>query len=362
MGDGTQYNFKKGGEEKMQNKGELQAFVKKGNSSPWFSIVISVYNRANMIMRCVESCLKQSFDDFEVVVVDDGSTDGTKEILKTVTDSRFKLICHKSNQGLCAARDTGVRNAIGKWIITLDSDHALIPGALENLYARTYDAPEDVGVIGSRYIWDTGKITPSFVPEGIIDYVGRIKWVDQEGGTDFLCCYRRELYDVCVSWPAHRRKGDAIFQLDLAKCTKQRIDPDIIAIEYSDADNTESRTKAFKDVKVLLRYAADWAWQAEEILRKHGQAIARHAPNLFAVIIRTAGLWHFVAGQRKAGVYYMLRYLSMNPVSLKGWTILGLGLLHRVLLAGARCLRYRITRARFFSSAKFKRTLQNGDK
>jgi len=321
-------------DDKMKNRERYQVEI----NSPWFSIVISVYNRAGMIMRCIESCLNQSFDDFEVVVVDDGSSDGTKDVLRSIMDKRLKIIYHQTNQGLCAARDTGVRNSIGKWIISLDSDHALLPGALENLYTRTYDAPADVGVIGSRYVWDTGKITPSFVPEGIIDYIGRIKWVDQEGGTDYLCCYRRKLY-ACVSWPAHRRRGDGLFQLDLARCTKERIDPDIIAIEYSDAVNSESRSRGFKGVRTLLRIAPDMAWERKEILRQHGEAIATHAPRMFAATIRTAALWHFVAGQRRTGIYYVLKYLSMNPASLKGWTILVLGLFSPTLLAWARNFR-----------------------
>lgn len=338
----------------MDVKEDMLIETNKGDSSPWFSIVISTYNRADMIMRCIESCLKQSFADFEVVVVDDGSGDGTKDVLSLIKDNRLKLICHENNRGLCAARDTGARNAIGKWIITLDSDHALLPGALENLYDRTYDAPADVGVIGSRYVWDTGRITPSFVPKGVIDYVGRIKWVEQEGGTDYLCCYRRELYG-CITWPSHRRKGDAIFQLDLAKCTKERISPDIIAIEYSDDDNSESRAMGFKGARNLIRYAPDWAWQAEEVLEWHGKAIAKHAPRRFAMTVRSAAMWHFVAGKRKTGAKYMLKYLSMYPISAKGWTIFGLGLLHRWLLAYSRCLHYRITYGQFLRFAKLKR-------
>lgn len=301
------------------------------NKSPWFTVAVSVYNRERMISRCVKSCLEQSFGNFELIVVDDASSDGTKAVLDSIEDSRLVVIQHSENRGLCAARDTGARNSAGKWVITLDSDHTLLPGALAKLYSKTRMAEEDVGIIGSRYIWDTGEITPRFVPEGVIDYIGRMKWVDREGGTDYLCCYRRSLYGRAF-WPAHSRKGDHIFQLDLARHTKGRIYKEVLAGQYSE-DNSESRAKGLKGVNTIIKYAPDWAWQAEEVLRRHGGVMKQNATGTFMLTVRSSALWHFIGGKRKIGFQRIIKYLLNKPFSVKGLVILGLGLIHGRLLA-----------------------------
>src|SRR5579875_1683471 len=71
-------------------------------NSPWFSIVISAYNRAPLLARCLESCFAQAFSDFEVVVVDDGSTDDTIDLVNSLREARLRLIRHPQNRGLCA--------------------------------------------------------------------------------------------------------------------------------------------------------------------------------------------------------------------------------------------------------------------
>jgi glycosyltransferase involved in cell wall biosynthesis len=301
--------------------------------APWFSVVISAYNRSRELRRCLESFADQSFNDYEVIVVDDGSTDDTLSMLAAIEAPAVRLIRHGGNRGLCAARDTGARAALGEWIVTLDSDHGLLPGALENLYARTRNISSEIGVVGSRYVWDTGRVTPAFVPREPIDYVGRLRWVEEEGGTDYLCCYRRSLYGL-VSWSAGRRGPlDALFQLELASLTKARIDEDIVAIEYSDAANSETRGTWWGGARTVLGYAADMAWQFEEILRRHGQALAHHAPRSHAYAWRAAALYHLMAGNRGRGAYCARRYLTRSPGSMRGWGILALGIIDKRPLA-----------------------------
>ena len=304
---------------------------------PWFTISISSFNRSRILQRCLDTCLSQSFTDFEVLVVDDGSTDDTQKMLSAVTDPRLRVLRHEVNRGLPAARDTGATGARGEWIVTLDSDHGLRPGALDNLHRRTRDAPADVGVVGSRYLWDTGRITPSSVPNGVIDYAGRIRWTEEEGGTDYLCCYRRSLYGDGVRWVAERRGPlDTIFQLDLAQRTKASVGDDVIALEYSDADNSQTRSSGLKGARTLMSYAADKAWEADEVIRKHGDALRKHGPRQYRLMKRAAAMFHFIDGDRRGGLRHAASYLRDEPASLLGWGIVVLGLLDRRLLAWVR--------------------------
>jgi len=93
------------------------------------SIIIPLYNKEHIIRRSVQSLLSQSFKDLELIIVDDGSTDGSYDIVENIRDSHIRLI-HQENGGPSKARNTGVHSAKGDWILFLDADDELMPGAL----------------------------------------------------------------------------------------------------------------------------------------------------------------------------------------------------------------------------------------
>ena len=102
------------------------------------SVVIPCYKVEKLLERCVESVLKQTFDDFELILVDDGSPDQTGVIADKMAlrDARIKII-HQKNGGVMAARHAGAKAASGDWVCFVDSDDALPMDALQNLYAGT---------------------------------------------------------------------------------------------------------------------------------------------------------------------------------------------------------------------------------
>jgi len=90
--------------------------------NPFFSIIIPTYNRASMIPKAIESVLQQTFVEWELIIIDDGSIDNTAEIVKTYTDSRIKYIWQE-NQERSVARNKGISIAKGRYICFLDSDN-----------------------------------------------------------------------------------------------------------------------------------------------------------------------------------------------------------------------------------------------
>lgn len=94
------------------------------------SVVIPLYNKEASIAQSLKSVLSQEYADFEVVIVDDGSADGSVGVVEAINDPRIRLI-KQENGGPSKARNTGVKNAKGKWILFLDADDELEPGAFE---------------------------------------------------------------------------------------------------------------------------------------------------------------------------------------------------------------------------------------
>ena len=102
-------------------------------SAPTVSVILATYNRENLLPRSIESILNQTFKDFELIIVDDGSTDKTEPLIRRymINDSRIKLIQLKENKGVSYARNIGIENARGKYIAITDSDDQSLPNRFE---------------------------------------------------------------------------------------------------------------------------------------------------------------------------------------------------------------------------------------
>ncbi|QLH76898.1 glycosyltransferase family 2 protein [Halosimplex rubrum] len=100
--------------------------------TPLVSIVIPVYNREDTIVRCIDSALSQTYDNIEIIVVDDASTDRTVECIRSTYSDDLYLIEHTRNRGGSAARNTGIDEASGEYIALLDSDDAWRPEKVEH--------------------------------------------------------------------------------------------------------------------------------------------------------------------------------------------------------------------------------------
>lgn len=117
------------------------------NETP-VSVVMPTYNRGNLLLHAVSSVLCQTYTDFELIIVDDGSTDGTQQLLGQLTDSRIKYI-YQSNAGISSAMNTGLRAASGTYVARLDSDDEWLPRMLEEA-VRVLDEQPSVGLVYAK--------------------------------------------------------------------------------------------------------------------------------------------------------------------------------------------------------------------
>ncbi|MBD2721800.1 glycosyltransferase family 2 protein [Hymenobacter armeniacus] len=119
-------------------------------TNPYFSVVIPTYNRAAFIGATLDSVLAQDFSEFEVLVVDDGSTDNTAAVVQAYTDPRLHYF-PKPNAERGAARNYGVARARGEYVLFLDSDDLLHPNHLRTLRAGIQAAPTSPNFVATRY-------------------------------------------------------------------------------------------------------------------------------------------------------------------------------------------------------------------
>lgn len=134
------------------------------------SIIIPVYNAEEYLDRCLESVVDQSFTSYEVILVDDGSSDSSPLICDrySATDPRFRTI-HKANGGVSSARNAGLNLAKGEYVMFVDSDDALLPDALERMFEEVVD--EDV-VIGGYTTYIGGIPGKEVLPLKTCSYRG----------------------------------------------------------------------------------------------------------------------------------------------------------------------------------------------
>lgn len=140
------------------------------NLIPMISVIIPLYNKKNSIEATVRSVTAQSYSDWECVVVDDGSTDSSANIVLHLaeTDSRIRLI-RQENRGVSFARNHGVADARGEYVIFLDADDRLLPNALADLYATIHKYGTRISC-GRACYESKGSLRRSFttLSEGVI--------------------------------------------------------------------------------------------------------------------------------------------------------------------------------------------------
>ena len=179
---------------------------------PYLSIIIPVYNKAEYLASCVDSILKQTFTDFELILVDDGSTDGSGAWCDHYARSDQRVVViHQVNQGVSAARNSGLNAAKGSYIGFADGDDQLEPDMYELLLALANEHQADVAVCGVK------KVFPNKVE--LFYGTNQTRIYDRDGALDALL--RKEFL---------RSVYDKVYKANVAKSTafEGRINEDIL--------------------------------------------------------------------------------------------------------------------------------------
>jgi glycosyltransferase involved in cell wall biosynthesis len=313
------------------------------NIRPFFSIVMPVYNRAALVGRALRSCLSQSFADFEIVVVDDGSSDASVEVIRSFDDPRIRLIVHERNRGRCPARNSGMAVARGQWFVFFDSDDELLAGALQTIHEEAMGASAEVLMLRFACVDDHGMVSPDppYVRETLSyeRFLGSLEGA-VHGRFEALPCSRTSTFPAIAFPEGHAEEG--LYHFDLARIGKVATSPSVVRVYHHDAPNQVTRP----DHRRALRFAPDAAANVDTVVARHGEAMRQHAPTLYRYRLREGALQHFLAGHRRMALRYVRDAAGLDGISVKLALITILGLAGRVPLAVSQSLQGVIRRTK----------------
>ena len=109
---------------------------------PYFSVIIPLYNKENFVLNTLKSVMNQTFTDYEIIIIEDCSTDKSLEIVSKIKNDTIRIIRHEKNKGLSASRNTGIKNANANYLAFLDADDLWKENYLQELFQLTNDFPE----------------------------------------------------------------------------------------------------------------------------------------------------------------------------------------------------------------------------
>lgn len=206
----------------------------------WITVVVPAYNTAQWLPRTLDSLLAQTYENLEIVVVNDGSSDNTKEVLENYA-ARFPKIkaIHKENGGVTSARLRGVAEASGDWIGFMDGDDIIAPDMYAHLMENAQKYQADISHCGHQVHFLDGRI--SYVHNsGVLRQQDRLTGVRDllDGGLieSSLCTklFRKELFEGLTDFidPAIRINEDYLMNYYLFSCSRQSVFEDFCPYCY----------------------------------------------------------------------------------------------------------------------------------
>ena len=166
---------------------------------PSVSVVIPTFNRAELLPAAIRSVLNQTFQDFEILIVDDGSSDTTPDIVKTFDDKRIHYIRHAVPRGGAAARNTGIAHSRGEYVAFLDDDDEWYPHKLaRQMEVMRKSEPEVAAIYSGYFVVEraTGRVCGRMTPKSKGDLSSELLATNPIGGTSCMLVRKDSLEKV----------------------------------------------------------------------------------------------------------------------------------------------------------------------
>ena len=279
--------------------------------NPRVSVIVTTHNRATLLPRAIRSILEQTYNDYEIVIVDDASSDSTQDVIASFSDSRVRFQRREQSGGASAARNTGVRVARGQYLAFLDDDDEWLPTKIERQVAILESSSPRVALV---YGWVdvvddfTGAVSPLArnVMEG--DVFDSLVAMRTPGPTSVLMVrtsVAREIDGFDESLPRH---NDIDFICRISRHYQVALLPEVVLLHHGGhgheriSDNTpQSMTHA---VSQLRRHMIAYA---DELARR---------PKAHAAVLRSIAVMEFMRGNIRASLAASVSSFKLDPAGV----------------------------------------------
>ena len=308
------------------------------------TVSIPTFNRVNLLPFAIESVLKQSYQDFELIVCDDGSADGTPELMSQYTDSRIKYIRHPQNIGKSNNMRSGFEAATGEYFMKFDDDDRLTSDFLARTVA-ILDKDSSISFVGTdHWIIDINNVRHETkteensrfwgrksLSEGVIDNLLEVVFVKQSFQIGATLFRRQTLQELGYMLPNMHNCEDNDLFVRLALAGKKGYYLPELLMEYRVHAEQQGINRAIRYLSDKLQYLESYKFESEKLERIRQNRLAETQLLLGLRLIET--------GETQKGRKLVLAGKSFS--SAKAWTGLGLS----VLPVGLRSKAFELVRS-----------------
>lgn len=222
------------------------------NIKPKVSIIVAVYNAEKYLKNCLESLISQTYDNIEIICVNDASTDGSQQIIDMYKciDKRVKSIEHKDNMNAGGAMNDGIKAATGSYICIVDNDDWLENNAIESLIKYTEDGKVDIVLTGINQTFDGGKINQlKTIPSGI-SHDEIVKRALLNGAPLLGSLIKKELYiKNNLFYPEKKFYEDNPVHFSLFTCSHHIVPTGLYVYNYYQSAGSVTRSTNIKKIE-----------------------------------------------------------------------------------------------------------------
>ena len=288
---------------------------------PKVSIIIPTYNRANLLSRAIKSVLNQTFKDFELIIVDDGSTDNTKQVVEKFQkeDSRIKYIWQENSGAPARPKNTGIKNAKGNYIAFLDDDDEWLPEKLEK-QLKLFESSSNLGFVGCNILVTNNKNKKSSKVYKMPTYSESIFFEKLFEGnfilTSSCVVIKREVLNKIGLFDENLKFGDDWdLWLRIAKKYKFDFAPEFLIKYYIHGGNIIPNLPPMKEAR-----------EFEYIFTKYQREYEKY-PHIYSIHLRQLASRYCASGQMSKGRKYYIQSIKFNSFNLKSYFYLALSFL-----------------------------------
>lgn len=276
------------------------------------SVIIPTYNRKRILSRAIKSILGQTYQDIEILVIDDGSTDNTKELFSnTLVDPRIRYENLSSNQGVHIARNRGIEISRGEFLVFLDSDDELFPNALEVAHGTFLNHPL-LDIVSAPFLTEQGQLT-SFdrSSPGSISYkelLCEIRVRKQKNG--FVMIRKQAIGDARFVM----QHMDFVFYRKLAKKCKMYFLSHPLGIYHLSSENAALHSKRkTPSIEMSIKRSSILV----DFLNEFGDDLLKFCPSKFSSCAYGVAVGQLLGEKKKNATQFAWLAIKYNPQKIR---------------------------------------------